>query len=196
MTLLKKCKCCSEDKELSLFSKAKTTKDKLQTYCKPCASQKAKEFRLRNEGYDKKYYAVNKTRYAEHSKSYRTENKEILAIYNKQRYQANKEKIKLWAKDARDARPEVYRAKDAKRRASKLNATPKWGDVEKIKVLYEYSKLCSIVLKQTFHVDHIVPLKGKTVCGLHVPSNLQVLTAFENISKSNRIWPDMWETSV
>jgi len=73
--------------------------------------------------------------------------------------------------------------------ASKLSATPKWltlEDHKDIKAMYLLAKkfegLCGI----KYHVDHIVPLKGENVCGLHVPWNLQLLPASINISKSNK----------
>ena len=71
-------------------------------------------------------------------------------------------------------------AKTNKRRALKFNAIPKWSNLKKIKEIY---KNCP----KGYHVDHIVPLKGVNVCGLHVENNLQYLTAQENISKGNKL---------
>lgn len=65
-----------------------------------------------------------------------------------------------------------------KYRASKLKATPLWADLEAIKEFY-------INCPKGYHVDHIVPLQGKNVRGLHVLKNLQYLTASENCSKGN-----------
>jgi hypothetical protein len=73
---------------------------------------------------------------------------------------------------------EYYRQKKAKYRAIKIKACPIWADLEAIKHFY-YS------CPEGHHVDHIVPLQGKYVCGLHVPWNLQYLPAKENCSKSN-----------
>lgn len=64
------------------------------------------------------------------------------------------------------------------RTALKLQRFPLWADKEKIKTIYENCP-------KGFHVDHIVPLKGKLVSGLHVEFNLQYLPALENIRKKN-----------
>jgi len=80
------------------------------------------------------------------------------------------------------------RADTIKRRASKIQRTPPWLDVvqsAEIEFTYKYcAALRSIGLN--YHVDHIVPLQGKNVSGLHVPWNLQVIPADENIRKANR----------
>lgn len=73
---------------------------------------------------------------------------------------------------------EYYRNNTAKRRASILNRTTKWSDLSEIR---EFYKNCP----KGYHVDHIVPLQGKNVSGLHVLSNLQYLTKTENLKKNN-----------
>jgi hypothetical protein len=65
----------------------------------------------------------------------------------------------------------------------KERAIPLWADLLKIKEIY---KNCP----PTYHVDHIIPLKGKNVCGLHVENNLQYLPATENLKKRNKYEED------
>jgi len=81
-------------------------------------------------------------------------------------------------------------AREAFRRAQKLNATPPWLTKEhkdQIKAIYierdRLRKLDGIM----YHVDHIMPLLGREVCGLHVLWNLQILTEHCNLSKGNRV---------
>lgn len=68
--------------------------------------------------------------------------------------------------------------RQAKYRCAKLNRTPVWSETELIKTFYD---ACA----KGFHVDHIIPLQGDLVSGLHVLSNLQYLLGTENCSKSN-----------
>ena len=71
---------------------------------------------------------------------------------------------------------------NAKRRAEIQQAIPPWADLNKIKEIYNN---CPV----GHHVDHIYPLNGKNICGLHVENNLQYLSATENMQKGNRV-PD------
>ncbi len=75
---------------------------------------------------------------------------------------------------------EYKRHKGNQRRAQELKAVPKWANKKKILEIY---KNCP----DGYHVDHIVPLLGKTVCGFHVENNLQYLTVEENLKKSNKL---------
>ncbi|MDE2020684.1 MAG: HNH endonuclease [Patescibacteria group bacterium] len=77
-------------------------------------------------------------------------------------------------------------AMSAKHRASKINATPKWANQGAIKEIYDAAHKISTTTGRPMHVDHVIPLRGKTVCGLHVEGNLQLLPKHENIKKSNK----------
>jgi hypothetical protein len=70
------------------------------------------------------------------------------------------------------------RLTEANKRAELKSRTPSWANIEKIKSLY-YK--CA----EGNHIDHIIPLRGELVCGLHVENNLQEISATENIAKSN-----------
>lgn len=72
-----------------------------------------------------------------------------------------------------------------RRRAAELNAIVPWADDSEISAIYKFAKLASIVSGIPHEVDHIIPLQGKEVCGLHVETNLQILPYWENRSKSN-----------
>jgi hypothetical protein len=73
-----------------------------------------------------------------------------------------------------------YKSYKATKRKKRLKRqTPLWADAEKIRQIYTDRP-------DGYHVDHIIPLKGELVCGLHVESNLQYLPAKENISKKNK----------
>ena len=85
-----------------------------------------------------------------------------------------------WARNS----PYKANAKAMKRHAMKLQRTPKWLTLEHYAQMLEtYAKAKA----QGKQVDHIIPLQGELVSGLHVPWNLQILTAIENQSKGNRV---------
>jgi hypothetical protein len=81
-----------------------------------------------------------------------------------------------------DSVRDMRREYQARKRADILQRTPIWADLQKIKEVY---KNCP----PNYHVDHIIPLQGDLVCGLHVENNLQYLTAIQNIEKSNKFIP-------
>ena len=79
-------------------------------------------------------------------------------------------------------------ADDLKRRRSIKNATPSWltrKDWDKMNYIYSLAKEQSSIVGEKYHVDHIIPIRGKNICGLHVPWNLQVLPSDLNLKKGN-----------
>lgn len=94
--------------------------------------------------------------------------------------------IRAW----RQANPEMVKAQSKRRRAAKLNRIPKWfGELDRF-VFEEASSLLDLRRAATgvdWNLDHMVPMQGKLVSGLHVWNNAQVIPASLNKGKGNRL---------
>ena len=108
--------------------------------------------------------------------------------YNKEKHdewcRANPDRVRSYKQKWVKGNPGIVNEKTRRRQAAQLNATPLWLTAGQIGEMVRIYKAASELSKQ---VDHIVPLQGETVCGLHVPWNLQLLTATENRQKSNKL---------
>lgn len=115
------------------------------------------------------------------------ENARRKAIENTKRWQAaNPEKVKEHARATRQRRPEREVAKVQRRNAAKLNRTAAWADKSRIDRMYYVARRITEVTGIPHHVDHVIPLRGEKVSGLHVPENLMVVAYDFNCSKANR----------
>jgi hypothetical protein len=148
-------------------------------YCKPCQS-----------AYYKKYRLKNKEKLNAYKNKWCQENLDKRLAYHLQYYESNREKMLKKQKVFRKQNTETISASNMKRKADKLQRTPKWlteNDFWMIKQAYELANIRSKLFGIKFHVDHVIPLRGKNVSGLHTPYNLQVIPAKENLKKSNKL---------
>ena len=169
--MYKTCGKCKEEKLFSEFFRDNSKVDGFRTDCKICRKE-----------YQRVWRELNKETVATYMQDWYVENRESILNYR----ELNKDKISNYYKKNRDK----YNSHAAKRRASKLNATPKWlttQDIDSIQSLYNLAKELELKFNTSYHVDHIIPLISDKVCGLHVPWNLQVIPAKENLSKSNKL---------
>lgn len=164
----KACSRCRETKPFDLFHKHKGKPHGLALWCKECAKTNARRC----------YKNLDPAKRLEKKRSWQDKNREYVNHYNNEWRKLNSDK---------------HAERQAKRRAQKLQATPLWLEDHSrahIKRTYSLAKLMTEITGESYHVDHIVPLSGKNVCGLHVPWNLQVLPADINLKKSNKFEGD------
>ena len=133
----------------------------------------------------KAWYEANKEKKAAYDKARYEANKEKIAACKKAWYEANKEKMTAYHKAYREANPEATAKRNRKRRAIKKEAyVPRcsyWESVER-QMVEERERLRATGI--TYHIDHIYPLsKG----GIDHPSNYQLLTPEENLSKRDKV---------
>jgi hypothetical protein len=137
--------------------------------------------RMRVLEYQKKY----KEKHNLVCKVYRDKNPEKVKNTNLNWRSNNADKDNITKREWRISNIDKTNAITAKRRSSKLQRTPQWADLDKIKTFYKESVRLTKETNIKYVVDHIIPLQGELVSGLHVENNLQVITDTENCKKSN-----------
>lgn len=156
--------------------------------CRTCANDRAKEWAQSNPDRARANWASS------HS---RPEAKEVQKRY----YLANREeKIRSAVELGRKKPAERFQYQrkwieknkhkramyNLSRRTAVVVATPAWVDSEKIVALYQEAQRMTVETGIRHSVDHVIPLKGKTVCGLHVHHNMEVIPYVDNCKKGNR----------
>lgn len=200
----KRCGKCGEGKPHTEFNKRTKARDGLHAWCRPCLKDYLKQWRQDNaethaeskrvwerENRERErarkndYYQRNREAILEKASA----NAERIAQYRKDNHEHIKGLINQWCK----ANPDRVRAYEARRRSAKLQRTIKLNDQQRrqMRRIYKLAHLMTQVTGQSWHVDHIVPLRGETMSGLHVPWNLQVIPAAENLRKSNKVDTEM-----
>ena len=176
---MKTCTGCRVEKPLTEFY-VRRSGQKTPGYearCKQCEAAAHAEYRKKNKGrlnaHARLWDLKNPERKAERDRTYRARNAEKVASTTRAYRQENKA---LFAHHAN-----MYRL-------TKRQACPPWLDDE-VKFLiaeaYDLAQRRAELCGGEWHVDHIVPVRGKSVCGLHVPWNLQVIPKEVNLRKHN-----------
>lgn len=182
---MKRCTKCGADKDESEFYFKSS--DRLSSYCKCCHNKTVKKWQEKNRDKVrlyirkscKKAYDEDPEKYREKSRATRAKNPE------KARAIVNKSYQKLYKARHAHERARLNAASAARRRLP-----PNWLDaisLAQIKEMYDIAKAVTIQTGIKHHVDHIIPLNGAMVNGLHVPWNLQVIPASENCAKGAKV---------
>jgi len=174
---MRACKECGQLKELTEFYPHKEGKLGRRNTCKDCDIRGAKSRYWKNR--EKILARIKRpevrAQYVERKKKWTAENIERVRECNRARQKRNAHKVAAYV------RHRVGMAKQA---------TPTWDNKEGTETIYRKARELGM------HVDHIVPLRSKRVCGLHCWWNLQLLSKEENYKKGNRVWPDMPEEAA
>lgn len=173
--MIKVCTKCGKDEVLVSF-------ELQRRQCKSCR----KVYFLAKR---KEYYWANRDKAILYTKLWREANQDKKLAHRKAEYAKNAIQAKEAAKTYRKENPAKINAWSRKHQLAKLQRTPKWlteFDLLRIECFYSVATMRNKNDSQEWQVDHIIPLQGKMVSGLHVPTNLRVIPASENRAKSNK----------
>lgn len=185
---MKKCKECFLEKTINDFCKKSSTQDGLNIFCRRCHSKRNIEWQRKNKDKRKlicaNFYKRNRAVILPRNIAYNASKRDEVKARSAKRYLKNKDEIgaknRAWA----SANPGRVAAKTRRYQAKKLNACPGWVDKSKIEDIYALANDLQWLSEEPLEVDHIIPLQGKNVSGLHVHWNLQIIPRSENRRKS------------
>lgn len=136
-----------------------------------------------------KWRSENRDQFLEYMRGYVRKNSALQVAKAAAWSVSNPAKMRAARSAWKVANKDKVNATDAKRRAMLLNAMPKWlteSQKAEITDVYRVARRLTKATGEQYHVDHIAPLVGLRVCGLHVPWNLRVMLAKDNYRKSNK----------
>lgn len=162
-------------------------------YVKQQSQSYYQENRDRDLTRSKLWHKENKIQSLNNSKQWRDNNVEHIREYHKKRSQDPqfRERVRETSKQWRKNNPGKVNANTATRYVVKKHAIPKWANIKEIELIYEQAYIRTKETNVKYVVDHIVPLRGKMVCGLHAETNLRVITEVENSIKRNRLLEEL-----
>ena len=181
---LKQCSKCKQNKDTSLFYANARMRDGLHSFCIVChkISTQARKKITRADPAVQEQERLYRA-------SYRAKRKHFCNELTRQWRQANADYVRQYSKEYRQGNKGLLAYLCQKRKIDILNRTPKWltnDDFWMMSEAYELAALRTSMLGFSWHVDHEIPLRGKFVSGLHVPTNLRVIPAVDNQRKTNK----------
>jgi hypothetical protein len=189
----RRCSDCAKIKQQNYVA---NNRDKITIRNSTNWANRTETEKLKINKYRRQYYVETKNvRLAEKKKAYEKLKLNPIWVTNKNEktklYRANHDRKKYPVSEQkwRLANIGVLNAHRTKGRVAKLHRTPKWTtekDLKAIQHIYILANDFSKAFNVKYHVDHIIPLQGKLVSGLHVPGNLQIIPATDNLKKNNK----------
>jgi 5-methylcytosine-specific restriction endonuclease McrA len=179
------CSCCQRTRLASDFNRRKASPDGLGYKCKSCEKEYRKANAARYKNLRREYYEAHRDLENERSLEYYRENRDRLIRQHAEYMRMTAAQQAAYRIENKDA----YAARLAFGRAARSKRVPPWftqDHFDQTRVFYQRARDATDLSGVPYQVDHIVPLRGKKVSGLHVPWNLQVITADENLRKGNR----------